>query len=38
VKQIRFDAAVENGGNVYRFMPGEDVPVEAHWAGLYQQS
>jgi hypothetical protein len=23
--------------NVYRFMPGEDVPVETHWAGLYQQ-
>ena len=37
MKQIRFDAAVENGVNVYRFMPGEDVPVEAHWAGLYEQ-
>ena len=37
MKQIRFDAAVENGVNVYRYLPGDDVPVEAHWAGLYQQ-
>jgi hypothetical protein len=37
VKQIRFDAAVENGVNVYRYLPGGDVPVEAHWAGLYQE-
>ena len=37
MKQIRFDAAVENGVNVYRYLPGEDGPVKAHWAGLYQQ-
>jgi hypothetical protein len=37
VKQIRFDAAVENGVNVYRYLAGDDVPVEAHWAGLYQE-
>lgn len=37
VKQIRFDATVENGLNVYRYLPGADLPVETHWAGLYQE-
>jgi hypothetical protein len=37
VKRIRFDAAVENGVNVYRYLPGADVPVEVHWTGLYQE-
>lgn len=37
VKRIRFDAAVEDGVNVYRYLPGLDVPVEVHWAGLYQE-
>jgi hypothetical protein len=37
VKQIRFDTAVENGVNVYRYLPGADVPVEVHWGGLHQE-
>lgn len=37
VKPIRFDAAVENGLNVYRCLPGVDLPVEIHWPGLYQE-
>jgi hypothetical protein len=37
VKQIRFDGTVENGLNVYRYLPGVDLPVEIHWAGLYQK-
>lgn len=37
MKQIRFDATGENGLNVYRYLPGVDLPVEIHWAGLYQE-
>lgn len=37
VKQIRFGATVENGLNVYRYLPGVDLAVEVHWAGLYQE-
>ena len=36
VKQIRFDAIVEDGLNVYRYSPGIDLPVEQHWPGLYR--
>lgn len=37
VKQIRFGAAAENGLNVYRCLPGNGVPVDVHWPGLYQE-
>lgn len=37
MKQIRFGGTVENGLNVYRYLPGADLPVEMHWAGLYQE-
>lgn len=37
MKQIRFDAAVEDGLHVYRYVPGTGLPVEQHWPGLHEE-